>query len=197
MHKLFARLNSLAVLKPQRARKPAASHERPFDRSQSRHYKAPQTCARSADESLYRKGRKATLRVLAGACKHMQMTLVIETPLPHLIGGHPDEFAAVVSPLDRAVGVCFDTAHTTLGHHWDRFMAVAGDRLVHVHANDHRGHFDDHLPPGLGVIDWRHIRETLVRARFDGWIVLELACPPGPLDVYMSDAMRRARELFE
>jgi sugar phosphate isomerase/epimerase len=136
------------------------------------------------------------LGVLARACKHMDMLLIVETPLPHLIGGHPDEFAAVVGALDRSVGVCFDTSHTTLGGHWDRFMTVAGERLVHVHANDHRGQYDDHLPPGEGTIDWTHVRQTLETVRFDGWIVLELACPSGPLASYFQAAMLRARALF-
>jgi sugar phosphate isomerase/epimerase len=138
-----------------------------------------------------------SLRVLARACTRMQATLVVETPLPHLIGGHPDEFASVLGALDRSVGVCFDTAHTTLGHHWDRFMELVGDRLIHVHANDHRGQFDDHLPPGQGIIDWAHIRDTLRHAGFDGWIVLELACPGTSMAAYFGDAMRRARELFQ
>ena len=136
------------------------------------------------------------LRVLSRACQQMHVTLVVETPLPHLVGGHPDEFAAVVDVLDRSVGVCFDTSHTTLGHHWDRFMDLVGDRLVHVHANDHRGHFDDHLPPGEGVINWRHIRRTLQQVGFDGWIVLELTCPIESVPRYIADAMHRAQELL-
>lgn len=148
----------------------------------------------NVDERLSHCG--GSLRVLARACAHMEVTLLVETPLPHLIGGHPDEFAALIAPLDRAVGVCFDTSHATLGHHWDRFVQVAGDRLMHVHANDHRGQFDDHLPPGEGIIDWSHIRETLAQLAFDGWIVLELACPPGPLPDYMRGALARARTLF-
>lgn len=137
------------------------------------------------------------LRVLARACRQMQMMLVVETPLPHLIGGHPDEFAAVVGPLDPSVGVCLDTSHTTLGRHWDRFVQLTADRLVHVHANDHRGEFDDHLPPGDGTIDWGHVRDTLAAIGYQGWIVLELACPVRPLAAYFGDAMRRARELLE
>lgn len=136
------------------------------------------------------------LRILARACSQMDMTLVVETPLPHLIGGHPDEFASVLSSVDRTVGVCFDTSHTTLGHHWDRFVELAGDRLIHVHANDHRGHGDEHLSPGEGVIDWVHIRDTLVRIGFEGWIVLELSCPPGSMAAHFAAAVRRARELF-
>jgi sugar phosphate isomerase/epimerase len=139
----------------------------------------------------------ASLRVLARSCAHMDALLLVETPLPHLVGGHPDEFAHVIKPLDRAVGACFDTSHATLGHHWDGFMNVAGDRLVHVHANDHHGHRDDHLPPGEGLIDWKHIRGTLAAVGFDGWIVLELSCPIGPLSEFMSGALRRARALFD
>jgi sugar phosphate isomerase/epimerase len=137
-----------------------------------------------------------SLRVLARACYHMDMTLIVETPLPHLIGGDPDEFGAVMGLLDESVGVCFDTSHTTLGHHWDRFIEVAGRRLVHLHANDHRGSGDDHLPPGEGTIDWAHVRRTLDAINFHGWVVLELACPPGSLTDYFERALRRARTLF-
>jgi sugar phosphate isomerase/epimerase len=136
------------------------------------------------------------LRVLARACRGMEMMLVVETPLPHLIGGDPDEFAAVVDPLDRSVGVCIDTSHTTLGRQWPRFVEVARDRLVHLHANDHRGAGDDHLPPGEGIIDWQEIRHGLERVSFEGWIVLELACPTGPLTDYFDSAIRRTRALL-
>ena len=136
------------------------------------------------------------LRVLARACSHMGATLLVETPLPHLIGGHPDEFAWILARLERPVGVCIDTGHVALGHHWDRFIEVAGDRLMHVHANDNRGRFDEHLPPGEGNIDWTHIRATLARIDFDGWIVLELSCPAGPIPEYIGNAMQRAHALF-
>ena len=138
----------------------------------------------------------ASLIVLARACQHMDVTLLVETPLPHLVGGHPDELALLVHQLDRRVGVCFDTSHATLGHHWDGFVEVVGDRLMHVHANDHRGQFDDHLPPGQGVIDWRHIRDTLVQLEFGGWIVVGLRGPARALAGYMRDALRRAQELL-
>ncbi len=137
-----------------------------------------------------------SFHLLARACIQMQMRLIVETPLPHLIGGDPDEFAAVVRPLDRAVGVCVDTSHATLGHGWSRFMELISDRLVHVHANDHGGGRDDHLPPGEGIIDWNDVRGGLEAIGFDGWIVLELACPPGPLGEYFDRAARRTRELL-
>jgi sugar phosphate isomerase/epimerase len=148
----------------------------------------------NVDERLTRCAR--SLRVLARSCAHMDMTLVVETPLPHLIGGHPDEFAYLLRHLDRRVGVCIDTSHATLGHHWDRMMELVGDRVVHVHANDHRGHGDDHLVPGDGIIDWARVRKTLEEVHYEGWIVLELTCPADSLASYMRGALERAGRLF-
>ena len=138
-----------------------------------------------------------SLRVLARVCRQMGVQLVIETPLPHLIGGSPDELAAIVGELDSSVGVCFDTSHTTLGHHWDQFMQRLGHRLVHVHANDHRGQFDEHLIPGDGIIDWGHIIASLTGNGFDGWIVLELTCPAPQAPEFFSRALARFRGILQ
>ncbi len=137
-----------------------------------------------------------SINVLARALQQMSVTLVIETPLPHLIGGDPGEFATVIERLLLPVGVCLDTSHTTIGGHWDQFVRLAGPHLIHVHANDHRGHADDHLPPGEGIIDWHHVRTSLEHIDFTGWIVLEIACPESPMVPYFTQAFRRTRELF-
>jgi len=139
---------------------------------------------------------RESLEMLAGDCCAMEMTLVVESPLPHLIGGHPDEFARLLDGLDPAVGVCLDTGHTFLGHHWRRFVDVAGPRLVHVHAHDNHGRFDDHLPPGDGAICWNDIAETLVLARYSGWVMLELTCPGSDPATYFGRAADRARQLL-
>lgn len=137
-----------------------------------------------------------SLQVLGRACEHMQMALTLETPLPHLVGGHPDEFDWILKRLDRRIGVCLDTSHTTLGHHWHRFIEIVDGRLKHVHANDHRGHRDDHLPPGDGSIDWSDIRKGLQAVSFDGWIVLELACPGSAIEDYFSRALGQLEQLL-
>ncbi len=117
-----------------------------------------------------------SLNRLASICHAMSLRLAVETPLPHLIGGSPGEFEWILRQLDRAVVVCLDTSHATLAGNWDRFIAIAGDRVAHVHANDHRGQFDDHLPPGDGLIDWPHIASTLRAIGYTGWVMLEVKC---------------------
>jgi sugar phosphate isomerase/epimerase len=138
-----------------------------------------------------------SLALLAENCTQAALQLVVESPLPHLIGGHPDEFAFLLKDLPASVGVCLDTGHTFLGRHWGQFIAVAGARLTHVHANDNRGTRDDHLPPGDGLIDWPDVARSLREAKFTGWIMLELACPdPQGLDGHLRGAYERTCELL-
>jgi sugar phosphate isomerase/epimerase len=139
---------------------------------------------------------RASLRVLAASLAVEDLLLAVETPLPHLIGGHPDEFACLLASLPATAGVCIDTGHVALGRHWRRFMDVAGHRIVHVHAHDNHGHRDDHLPPGDGCIDWREIAGSLDAVGYRGWIMLELGCPDGDFAPYVRRAVRQAREVL-
>jgi sugar phosphate isomerase/epimerase len=91
-----------------------------------------------------------SLRILTQGCKDLGLTLAIESPLPHLMGGHPDEFAWLLARVGPDARVCLDTGHLHLGGHWCRFIEIAGHRIGHIHAHDNRGQFDDHLAPGDG-----------------------------------------------
>jgi sugar phosphate isomerase/epimerase len=137
-----------------------------------------------------------SLALLAANLDREGQTLVVESPLPHLIGGHPDEFAWLLQELPESVRVCLDTGHTWLGHFWHRFVDIAGARLAHVHAHDHHGRRDDHLPPGEGLLDWPEIVRTLEAAGFNGWIMLELAAPKGDAASYFRAAFERASVLL-
>jgi sugar phosphate isomerase/epimerase len=137
-----------------------------------------------------------SLRILGENCREAKVTLVVESPLPHLIGGHPDEFGWLLTQLDDATKVCLDTGHTALGRHWHRFLEVSGSRLIHVHATDNHGHRDDHLPPGDGTIDWAEIARSLRAADFSGWIMLELRCPTGDPVGYFRRAFEQATRLL-
>jgi len=140
---------------------------------------------------------RAALATLGKACAAMELTLAVETPLPHLIGGHPDEFTWLLSRLDSNIGVCIDTGHVSLVQgHWDRFLEAVGSRIVHVHAHDNHGRFDDHLPPGDGVLNWDAIGKGLRQVGFNGWIILELATPREPLPSYFARAVRQTIDRF-
>ena len=138
----------------------------------------------------------SSLTTIAERCRQEALVLVVESPLPHLVGGHPDEFRWLLDRLDGAVRVCLDTGHTFLGGHWHRFLAVADGKLTHVHANDNHGQRDDHLPPGDGRIDWMEIGRTLAAADFTGWAMLELHCTGGDPGGYFHRALTQARALI-
>lgn len=157
----------------------------------------PTDIVRSGEDVQARLDRAATsLRALTEGCKNLGLTLAIESPLPHLIGGHPDEFAWLLQRVGPDARVCLDTGHTHLGGHWRRFVEIAGDRLVHVHAHDNRGQYDDHLSPGDGHIAWHDIRRTLRESKYAGWIILELNCPHESLCGHFARAFDQANRLL-
>jgi sugar phosphate isomerase/epimerase len=138
----------------------------------------------------------ASLRAVAIACRHEGMQLAIESPLPHLIGGHPDEFAWLLAHVAHGAGVCLDTGHVALGRSWRRFAELCDGRLVHIHASDNHGQYDDHLVPGAGTIDWPEIAATLRAMGFGGWVMLELRCPEGDPQDYFRTALARAADIL-
>ena len=147
-----------------------------------------------ADVGARLEASAASLRAVAAACCQEDVQLAIESPLPHLIGGHPDEFAWLLARVADGAGVCLDAGHVALGRAWRRFAEVCAGRLVHVHASDNHGHYDDHLVPGEGTIDWAEITASLRAIRFEGWVMLELRCPGEDPQAYFRGALARAAE---
>jgi sugar phosphate isomerase/epimerase len=135
----------------------------------------------------------SSINTLADRCRDLGVRVAVESPLPHLIGGHPHEFATILDALAPDVGVCLDTGHTTLAGHWHGFVTAAGTRLIHVHAHDNHGYADDHLAPGDGVINWTDIRASLDAASYTGWIMIELHCPPADPRAYFKRAVDQTR----
>jgi sugar phosphate isomerase/epimerase len=114
------------------------------------------------------------------ACQDRGLTLVVETPLPHLLGGQPADFAWILERIPReGTGVCVDTSHCALAGGLLEAIAAAGSRLVHLQASDNGGHTDDHLIPGAGVIDWAAVHDALARTRYTGVFMLEVTGESG------------------
>jgi sugar phosphate isomerase/epimerase len=131
------------------------------------------------------------------ACRQRGLTLVVETPLPHLIGGQPADFSWIVERLPvEGTGVCLDTSHMSLGGFLFEIIERFGARIVHVQASDNRGVTDDHLAPGEGVIDWRHVVSALERVAYAGVFMLEVA-GNGDVAGHVAKASAAARRLAE
>lgn len=123
-----------------------------------------------------------SLTAMWSGCRDRGQTLIIETPLPHLLGGQPDDFTWILERVPpEGVGVCLDTSHTSLGGVLFEAIDRLGPRLLHVQASDNRGRTDDHLVPGEGIIDWQRVQTALQDVGYRGVFMLEVTAQ-GSLD---------------
>lgn len=72
----------------------------------------------------------------------------------------------------------WDVAHANLGNEGEKKTKLAfmnfKDRIVHVHISDNNGQEDQHMPLGIGNIDWEFVVKTLKEHDYDGTITLEV-----------------------
>jgi sugar phosphate isomerase/epimerase len=78
------------------------------------------------------------------------------------------------------VGFCLDTGHAYLaGVDLPALIESFGARLHGIHLHDNRGEDDNHLLPGLGVIDWPPVLSALRRIGYALPITIEAHLPEG------------------
>jgi sugar phosphate isomerase/epimerase len=136
------------------------------------------------------------LRRIHEVCASRGLVLTVETPLPHLLGGQLDDFGWILERLPvEGTGVCIDTSHCSLGGFLFEALERFGSRLVHVQASDNRGTFDDHLPPGDGIIDWGRFVATLDGLHYDGVLLLEVS-GDGDIAAHVERAAAAARRVL-
>lgn len=76
---------------------------------------------------------------------------------------------------DTRLGFHLDVGHAHVaGFKLEAVLDALGSRLVHVHLSDNRGHHDDHIPLGVGTIDWPQVIATLKQYGYDATITLEV-----------------------
>lgn len=126
-------------------------------------------------------------------CRARGLGFVLETPLPHLLGGQPDDFAWILDRIpSEGSGVCVDTSHTALGGFLFDVLERFGPRVVHVQVSDNHGTSDDHLPLGAGNLDWGRVVATLERIGYAGVFMLEMA-GGGDIARHVNEAAAAAR----
>ncbi len=74
------------------------------------------------------------------------------------------------------LGLVLDTGHSHIvGEETAQAMAMAQDRLFHVHVDDNNGLRDQHLVPGLGSFDFPPFLEALDKFGYQGFLGVELS----------------------
>ena len=56
------------------------------------------------------------------------------------------------------------------------FCRELGEHIHHVHFSDNRSRSDDHMPLGVGSVDWQKAINALKATGYDGTITLEVFC---------------------
>jgi D-psicose/D-tagatose/L-ribulose 3-epimerase len=72
-----------------------------------------------------------------------------------------------------------DTGHANLGDlRAPRAIRMAGSRLFTTHLQDNMGKQDDHIAPGMGVIDWDDVSRAIKEIGYNRTLMLELTDAP-------------------
>jgi sugar phosphate isomerase/epimerase len=121
----------------------------------------------------------SVLDEISRECLERGPRLVLENMLPHLFAGRTENLLWILETMKNKqdVGICIDTGHAFLGRELANVVRLFADRLWMVHASDNNGHWDDHLPPGDGQIDWPRFVQELEHNQFSGALILEIAGP--------------------
>jgi sugar phosphate isomerase/epimerase len=70
-----------------------------------------------------------------------------------------------------------DFGHANFGHdNHEVFCNELGKHIRHVHFSDNRSRADDHMPLGVGTVDWKSAVKSLKAIGYDGAITLEVFC---------------------
>lgn len=95
----------------------------------------------------------------------------------------PNEFLYQYNRLDtKYKTICVDTGHT---HEAESFWVPSPEEMIKIlgkdisilHLHDNTGHWDDHLLPGLGNINWPGVFDALDEVEYSGVYNFELRIP--------------------
>jgi len=71
------------------------------------------------------------------------------------------------------LGIAFDIGHANTTKEIFGFIDKFADRIVHIHASDNEGKYDQHKGVGYGKIDWEAVAKALERINYKGVIMCE------------------------
>jgi sugar phosphate isomerase/epimerase len=92
-----------------------------------------------------------------------------------------------------------DFGHTNFGMDThEAFCRELGEHLRHVHFSDNRGRSDDHMPLGVGTVNWRKAVNALKAIGYDSTITLEIFCNDANMQhKYLNLSRELIRELWK
>lgn len=142
----------------------------------------PERAGRPPEEEFLDRMRNAAgaLNKVAVRCCELNVHLLLENMLPHLLFGHINDMLYLLGSIqDCDVSACLDTGHAFLARELPTVIHKLSGHLRLIHINDNCGERDEHLAPGEGHIDWPWFMEELRRCHFSGTLILEISSRHG------------------
>lgn len=113
---------------------------------------------------------------VAGRAAELGLTVMVE----NMGGGFgtPGELAPLVGAAPN-VRFHLDVGHANIRPYGQPsrlplLLEAFGDRIAHVHVHDNKGRYDEHLPLGVGSVDWPAAARALRATGYDGTVTLEV-----------------------
>ncbi|MCD4653491.1 sugar phosphate isomerase/epimerase [bacterium] len=114
-------------------------------------------------------------------CQHSKVVIALENSVPAtrgldycLLGDHPEDFEYVFSRCNSEhIKFCLDIGHANMDNSILDYIKHFGSKLASVHFHDNNGKRDEHLAPGLGIVDWKTITQKLDEVHFSGPYISE------------------------
>lgn len=100
---------------------------------------------------------------------------------PDAFAVHSTELIKIIEDVgSKNLKVAFDVAHAnTIGTPIIDFIDELGALIKHVHVSDNKGS-NDHLPIGVGNIDYRAVLSKLIEKDYKGFLIIEGWIPSDP-----------------
>ena len=104
--------------------------------------------------------------------------------------------APLIDLVDRVghehFGLCLDVGHANIFSKikLSSWVEQMGNRLKHLHLHDNHGQEDEHLPIGLGTIDYEDLFSGLYRTVTDLTVALEVEAPPNVVLSNLQEVLR-------
>ena len=118
-----------------------------------------------------------SLEVIVSKAAELNVTLCIENMFPDTFAPtEPHEFEKFFLKHPD-LKFTLDIAHAHVGTKKDRspdFIKRYADKLSHIHISDNYGKSDNHLPVGVGMIDFGSIFKQLKTTGYDETMTLEI-----------------------
>ena len=100
----------------------------------------------------------------------------------------PNEFKYQFDKMDTEYKtMCVDTGHTHEAESFwvpspEEYIRILGSDVTLLHLHDNNGHYDDHLLPGMGNINWQKVFDSLDDIGYKGVYNFELSLKFGKLN---------------